>query len=149
MVLTSVEPQRPRVERADHQVVVLRPRVLGEPSADLAGVFALDEVGSVLARADRASDDDQPLLLDESIHKCGVVLPAVLLADSASVIPRRAVDQHAQEIGHASKVGDPSDNTRGGRSCELVVEIPPWYESLARRVLAAWASGVLRVFTST
>jgi len=85
-VLTSVEPQRPRVERADHQVVVLRPRVLDEPSADLAGVFALDEVGSVLARADPASDDDQPLL-DESIHKCGVVLPAVLLADSASVIP--------------------------------------------------------------
>jgi len=69
-------------------VVVLRPRVLDEPSADLAGVFALDEVGSVLARADPASDDDQPLL-DESIHKCGVVLPAVLLADSASVIPRR------------------------------------------------------------
>ena len=64
------------------------PVVLGEPSADLAGVFALDEVGSVLARADPASDDDQPLL-DESIHKCGVVLPAVLLADSASVIPRR------------------------------------------------------------
>ena len=108
LVPTSVEPQRPRVERAHHQVVVLRPGVLGEPSADLAGVFALNEMGSVLARADRASDDDQPLL-DESIHKCGVVLPAALLADSASVIPRRAVDQRAQEVSHASKVGDPSD----------------------------------------
>jgi hypothetical protein len=58
--------QKPlRVERADHQVVVLGPWVLGEPSANLAGVFAFDEVGSVLTRADRASDDDRANELDD------------------------------------------------------------------------------------
>jgi hypothetical protein len=48
-------------------VVILRPRVLGEPSADFAGVFALDEVGSVLARADRASTMISPSSTSRSI----------------------------------------------------------------------------------
>jgi hypothetical protein len=39
--------------------------VPGEPSANLAGVFAFDEVGSVLTRADRASDDDRANELDD------------------------------------------------------------------------------------
>jgi len=92
-----------------------------QPAADLARVRALDEMGRVVACADRASDDDQSFV-DQAIHERGVVTPAILLGDAASVFPRRTVDQGAQEEGHESKLAmlNRLDRLRDYRRLEYV-----------------------------
>jgi hypothetical protein len=52
-----------------------------------------------------------------------VVTPAILLADLPSVVPRRTVDQGAQEVGHESKLGDPSH--RGNRTWDTQPRLRP------------------------
>jgi len=44
----------------------------------------------VVAGADGAADDDHALV-DETIHERGVLLPPVLIANTTSLVPRRAV----------------------------------------------------------
>ncbi len=94
-------------------MTVLGPWVVSQSCTDLPRVGAVDEMGGVGAGADRATDDDQAIS-DQMIHERGMVIPAVLFADSAAVVPRRAVYEGAQKEGHGLTLGETSGKGSAG-----------------------------------
>lgn len=108
LVASPVEPQRPRIERADRQMTVLGPWVISQPCVNLQRVQAVDKMGGVVAGADRAAHDDQAII-DQMVHERCMFIPAVLLADSAGVVPRRSMYEGAQKEGHGPTLGQTSD----------------------------------------
>src|SRR4051812_32928582 len=95
----SVQPERPRLKKSDHQVPVSRPGIPRQPPADLVRISTLHEMRAVVPIADRAADDDDAFV-DEVIHERGVFDPALLLSDSTGVVPRRPVHQRAEKVRH-------------------------------------------------
>jgi len=89
-------------------MTVLGPWVVSQSCTDLWRIGAVDEMGGVGAGADRATNDDQAIS-DQMIHERGMPIPAVLLADSAGVVPRPAVYEGAQKEGHGLTLGETSD----------------------------------------
>src|SRR5664279_3848421 len=114
--------------------MVFRPRVISQPRTDLPRVIAFDEMCCVVACPDRTSDDDQSVI-DQAIHERGVVTPPILLANLTGIVPRRAVDQRAQEEAHETKLGDPSVRSLG--RCPLPGH-PEAHRVLAARALGLW-----------
>jgi hypothetical protein len=66
------------------------PRILSKPIPDLLLVGGFNQMSSQITAADGSSDDNEAIG-DQAVHELGVVVPAVLLADTACVIPCRAV----------------------------------------------------------
>ena len=101
---------------------VQRPRILRQPRADGAFVDGMDEMCRGAPVAERPADNDEPVL-DELIHECGVLGETVLLPDAARAVPCRPVDQRAQKVGHARRIGTDADDG-SGRRCDEVVGNP-------------------------
>ena len=76
----AVQPERPRLDRADPEQPGRRPRVLGEACPDLVLARSLHQVQRALAVPERAADD-QEAVIDEAVHERRVLVPAVLTAD--------------------------------------------------------------------
>ncbi len=83
-----------------------------------------DEMDGVGAGADRATDDDQAIS-DQMTHERGMVIPAVLFADSAAVVPRRAVYECAKKEGHGLTLGETSG--KGSARCQWPSCGPRWW----------------------
>jgi hypothetical protein len=81
-------------------VAILRPGIVSEPGPQVSFAVAVDQMGGMVARAHRTTDNDEAVS-DELIHECSMLIPAVLLADASRVVPGWAVDQGAQEVPHA------------------------------------------------
>jgi hypothetical protein len=78
-------------------------RAPGSPPVAV-GVDDEQSVGFIVP-ADRAAEDDEPLLR-EGVHERGVLPPSAVLTPPARVIPRgtlRALDQEV--VGHEGRVG--------------------------------------------
>src|SRR5215831_3382773 len=111
----AVEPECPRLYRADLEQAGRRPGILGQARCDLVFIRSLDDVQGLLAAADRAAEDDKAVL-DEPVHECRVLIPPVLVADLTRGIPAWAVDQPHREIGHVRSVLAAADSRSGARS---------------------------------
>jgi len=83
-------------------VAVLSPGIIRKPGAHGGFGIALDEMGGVVANADRAADNDYAVI-NELVHERGMLVPPVLISDASLVVPGRPVDQHAQEVRHAKR----------------------------------------------
>src|SRR5215475_9185881 len=109
----AVEPERPWLDRPDPEQSHGRPRILAQARLDLALVGRFHGVQGPLAVAERAANDDHPLL-DEPVHECRVLVPRLLLPDWPRGIPVRAVNQRQCEEGHGGNVPAPADTSRPG-----------------------------------
>src|ERR1700684_4610701 len=98
----AVEPQRPGIP--------------GQACGDVALVARLDHVQGLLAGADRAADDDEPVV-DQLVHEGRVLIPAVLLPDRARGVPAWAVHQPDREVGHGRSVLAAADILRAPSLC--------------------------------
>ena len=58
-----------------------RPRILSEPIPDLLLVGGFKQMSNEVTAADGSSDDNEAIG-DQAVHELGVVVPAVLLADT-------------------------------------------------------------------
>src|SRR5215475_9437882 len=110
----AVEPECPGLNRPDPQQPRHRPRVRTEARLDLALVGRLDDVQRPVALAERAADDDEPIV-HQAVHEGCVLIPAILGPDLARRIPARTVDQCHREVGHGRRVLPVTDRTVAAR----------------------------------
>ena len=76
----AVEPERPGLYRADPEQSGRSPGIPGKTCPDLVLIRGLDDVQGLLTIADWAAEDDKAII-DEPVHECRVLIPALLAPD--------------------------------------------------------------------
>src|SRR5262249_56132488 len=66
-----------------------------------------DGVQCRVAPAERATDDDEPIVY-QPVHEGRVLIPGILGPDLARRVPTRTVDQCHREVGHGRRVKPPT-----------------------------------------
>ena len=92
MFRPAVEPERPGLYRADPEQAGRCPGVCCETCPYFVLICGLDGVQGLLAVTNRAAEDKEAIV-DEPVHECRVLIPAVLIPDLARGIPAWAVNQ--------------------------------------------------------
>src|SRR3984957_11139644 len=120
----AVKPERPSLYSADPEQPGRSPGITGETRPDLVLICRLDHVQGLFAVADRAAEDDEPII-DQSVHKCCVLIPAVLVPYPARGVPARPVNEPDREISHTGSVMAATDIQRRLDEVGVDVEFDP------------------------
>jgi hypothetical protein len=130
--VSTVEPETPGLHRADGEVPVHSPGISGEAGEHGRPVLAVHQMDGVIAAADGTADH-YDAVVNKLIHERRMLIPAVLIADAALVVPSRTVHERAQEVRHRRDV---RRATRQRYSPAEAGSAGRWRQA-ARRLLAA------------
>src|SRR5215472_8670341 len=99
----AVEPECPGLYRADLEQSGRRPGICGKTRPNLVLVPGFHDVQGLLAVTNWPAEDDEAVV-DEPVHECRVLGPALLVPDRLRGIPAGTVDQPYREVDHVRSV---------------------------------------------